>query len=258
MTTSPFFSRYPQTDIGIRQYRGKSPMFFPNVHIMGAAFATGVALVREALPDRHYEPLEILPGKALVAIHCMEYLDTDIGPYNEVSLSIPLRVGRSALPSPLLLLRSVLPRSYHAYIKELPVNTEVALYGGLDIFNYPKYRADISFRETAAHRVCTVRDRDSLDLVLEFEGAKIRTREKSGTDAVMTLNTYPRKENRTYRARMLLNQRERGDSFMPGAVSLRLGASARAEPFRRLSLGRPLHYFFAPRCEAALFMPDVF
>lgn len=259
MTPRAFFSRYAQQDIPVRQYRGKSPMFFRDAHLMGAAFTADLKSVKEALPDSPYQPLEVFPGTAVVAIHCMEYKDTDIGPYNEVSLSIAIR--RGLLPSPLSLLRSVLTRNYHAYVQELPVNTEAALYGGLDYFNYPKYLADISFRETASRRVCTLRDRESLDLILEFEGGKIRTggpsRKNPEAVELLTLNTYPRKDNRTCHARMLVNQRERGTSLWPDSASLRLGGHPRAEPFRKLRLGWPLHYLFAPRCEAILFMPAV-
>lgn len=256
---NPFFSPYPQKEISIRRYKGKSPLFYRDVHLMGAIFAAEIERIREALPDGQYHPLSILPGKGIVAVHCVEYKDCDIGPYNEVSLSIPVRDPRlTILPSPLAVLRSLLTRRYHAYVKELPVSTEAALYGGIDFFNYPKYLADVSFRETADHRVCTLRDKQSMDLILEFEGRKIKTKKSPKPLNVLSLSTYPRKENRTLHARMLLNRKEAAASHPIADSLIRFGRHPRAEPFKKLGIGRPLQYDFAPKCEAILFMPEIF
>lgn len=256
---NPFFSPYRQEEIAFRRFKGKSPLFYRDVHWMGAVFSADARKVQEALPDRQYRPLLIAPKTALAAIHCVEYRDCDIGPYNEVSLSIPIRdPAFAAAPSAWTLLTALLKRRYHAYVKELPVSTEAALYGGIDFFNYPKYLADISFRETAAHRICTLRDKESMDLILEFEGRKIAAKKSRAPLDVLTFDTYPRKENRTYRARMLLNLKEAAESYPVASSPVRIGRHPRAELFRKLGLGRPLQYVFAPKCEAILFMPEIF
>lgn len=254
---SGFFAGVAQEDVAIRQYRGKSPMFFRDLHMMGAVFTADLARLREALPDRLYRPLRLWPGVGLAAIHCLEYKDTDVGPYCEVSLSIAIhRPGRSLLPGPLEALRAAAFGRYHAYVAELPVTTEVALYGGLDFFNFPKYRADISFRETASHRVCTLREAGSLDLILEFEGRRLAAK-PSRRARLMTLNSYPRMDGRAWRARMVVNRRESAAALGPGRCAVRLGSSPRAAPFRTLGLGWPVQYLFAPKAEAILFRPEI-
>jgi hypothetical protein len=257
MTASLFFSDLKQEEVSIRQYKGKSPLVYREAHFMGAFFAADIWRVQEALPDGRYRPLQILPGTGVAAIHCMEYKDTDIGPYNEVCLSIALR-GPARWPPlpPLSILKSLLERNYHAHVAELPVTTEIALYGGLDFFNYPKYLAEISFRETTSRRICTMRDRQTQELILEFEGVKLATR-KPQQPRALTLNTYPCKDGRILHARLMINRREAGASLLLAKPSLRLGPHPRSEPFRRLGLGRTLRYDFAPRCEAILFMPEL-
>lgn len=256
MSERTFFEGYQQETVSIRGALGKSPMFFRDIHMMGGVFLADLAKVRAALPPNGYRPLKLPVGHALVAVHCMEYKDSDIGPYNEISLSIALRRGWMPFMSLFQAARSIRAQVFHAYVKALPVTTEIALHGGIDFFNYPKYLADITFRETAAHRVCTLRDKESLDVILEFEGRRLATWKCAPTaENRLTLYTYPEIDGRAQRAKLLINQLERGASIGLGA-SLRLGAHPRAELFKSLGIGRLAHYLYAPRCQGVLFKPE--
>jgi hypothetical protein len=254
MSARSFFEGYRQETVSIRGVPGKSPMFFRDFSMMGGVFAASFARARAALPARGYRPLEVAPGVALAAVHCMEYKDSDIGPYNEVSLSIALRRGWLPFTSLFQTARAMATGTFHAYVHALPVTTETAVHGGLDFFNYPKYLADISFRETATHRVCTLRDKDSRDLILEFEGRKLAT--KKSEDDRLTLLTYPEIKGRPRRAKLLVNQLERGTSLLRGAA-LNLGSHARAGAFEGLGFGRLVEYLYAPKCQGVLFAPEI-
>ena len=257
MSALTFFDGYTREDVSIRGVPGKSPMFFRDLNMMGAVFTADLAKARTALPEGCYRPLALPLGRALVAVHCMEYKDTDIGPYNEVSLSIALHRSRLPFMSVVEAAASLRRQAYHAYVTALPVTTETALYGGIDFFNYPKYLADISFRETATHRVCTLRDKESLDLILEFEGRKIATRTCAAkNENRLTLYTYPQIGVRPYRAKFLINQIERGAACLRRGASLRFGSHPRAEEFKELGLGAQPQYLYAPRCQAVLFAPE--
>lgn len=258
MSELDFFAGRAQEDVSIRGVPGKSPMFFRDFHLMGAVFAADPARVRAALPPRWYRPLSLPPGRALVAVHCMEYKDSDIGPYNEISLSIALRRGWLPFASLFQAARAASARTYHAYIKALPVTTATALHGGVDFFNYPKYLADISFRETATHRVCTLRDKDSRDVILEFEGRRLATWACAPKDENrMTLYTYPEIDGRPRRAALLVNRLSSGTAYLRGA-GLRVGAHPRGAEFSALGLGPVLEYLYAPRCQGVLFKPEAF
>jgi hypothetical protein len=257
MSALSFFEGFAQKPVSIRGVPGKSPMFFRDFHMMGGVFLADLRGARAALPRSGYRALSLPLGRALVAVHCMEYKDSDIGPYNEVSLSIAVK--RGWLPLSLLqAARALSSRTYHAYVKALPVTTETALHGGVDFFNYPKYLADISFRETAAHRICTVRDRESGDAILEFEGRRLATWSCAPQDENRaTLLTYPEIGGRPMRAKLLVNRVECATAFLRGA-GLRLGPHFRAAEFRELGIGAVVEYAYAPRCQGILFEPEAF
>lgn len=259
MRSPAFFDGVRQEEVRFGQYRAKSPLFVRDLSMIGAAFTADLARLRRALPDRSCEPLAVSPKHGLVALHCFEYKDTDIGPYNEVAVSIAVRApGRTFLPGPVDVLRSLASDDYHAHVFQLPVTTEVAAAGGIEFFNFPKFRADIVFRETAGHRVCTLRDAKTLDLILEFEGRKIRTRTRARAAApsVTTLNSYPRVGGRLCRARMAVNRRRAGQGPALGDCALWLGKHALAEPLKGLRIGWPVWYWYAPQAEAILFPPE--
>ncbi|TBR18930.1 hypothetical protein EPO15_14780 [bacterium] len=252
-----FFDGTRQEPVSIRGVPGKLPMFFRDFALMGGVFLADRARAQALLPAG-LKALKAPFGRALVAVHCMEYKDSDIGPYNEVSLSIALKRGWLPLTSLLQAARSVQSRVYHAYVRSLPVTTETALHGGLDFFNYPKYLADISFSETSGHRVCTLRDPATRDLILEFQGRRIATRCGAPQDRdLMTLYTYPEMDGRPRRAKLLVNRLECGSAYLRGA-RLRLGSHPRADEFKGLGLGSVVEYLYAPRCQGVLSAPEAF
>lgn len=247
-----FFDAHPQRDLALRQYRAKEPLFYRRASFTGAVFAADFDAVRARLPTALHRPLRLGPGRAVAAIHCLEYADSDIGPYNEVSLSAGIVYGHSPIPSPIHALRAALSLEYHAFVLDLPVTTDVALVGGIDVFGYPKYLADISFRERDGRRTCTLRDVESGALILEFE---TRLRAVSDRPRMLTLHSYPRRDGTTLHARLLM--RLLRHSIRPGgAVALHMGPHPRADAFRALRLGRVLQSFHVPSAEGILFLPE--
>ena len=250
-----FFDGHPQQDVAIRQYRGKVPMFFRRVRMMSAVFTADLGALERALPPQlERKPIQVWPGQGLAAIGCFEYEDTDIGPYNEVALSIPFFNGKG-IPSPREVIASLRGKEVSAYIKELPVTTEAALFGGVDFFNYPKYLADITFSETETTRTCALRESAGGALILELAGKKLATRAAESLD-VAAANTYPILQGRPVLARLLMNRQQSASTLDAAAAQVRLGPSARAEPFRELGLGRLLQYVYAPRCQTILLAPQ--
>lgn len=258
-----FFAAYQQRELKFGGFSGKSPLFFRDAAMMSAVFTADAAALREALPNALYAPFELSAKRGLVGIHCMEYKDSDIGPYNEVALTIVTAYGAKRVPFTIRLLNSALTRSYHSYVVDLPVTTEAALAGGVEIFNFPKYLADISFRETARHRICTVRDAESMDLILEFVGRKTPTnRPWSLTKRVpdswrqMSLHAYPVLNGKVVDAHSLLRFKELDLSVGFSNAAIRLGTHPHAEPYKRLKIGRPLQYIYSPKYQAILFEPE--
>ena len=248
------FFNHEQRLIRFGEFESKAPLYYPQVKVMGGIFTAPMAAIKEVLPPGPYRPLQVLPGVGLVGIHCMEYISSDIGPYNEVSLSVGLQcMKQSRIPTKKILL-SILRDEYEAQIVDLPVTTEIALQGGLVVFNYPKYLAEISFRETAKHRVCTVRDRESKDLIFEFDGRKLET--KGHRKKSLTLHSYPHKDGKVLHSRVMINRLDGVTTFFKPNASFRVGKHSHSDIYRRLRMGLLLQYLYIPQGEAILFEPE--
>ncbi len=257
-TPSAFFAGIAQSPLQFGEHAGRAPLFFRDVDMMSGAFLCSLPAARALMPTPRHEPLEVLPGKAVAVVHCIEYRDSDVGPYNEVALSVLLD-RHGALPGLPGLATALLGGELHAHILDLPVDTEIALQGGLVVFGYPKYLSKIAFCDDAQARVCEVRDRQTGALILSIRGNAVSTQSTGagcGRLDVMTLRTYPLKDGAALRTRMRLHRVEHGDVLLRG-MTIKLGAHPRAATWRALGLGNVLLYSRAPRCEAILDVPEL-
>jgi len=224
-----FFEGVAQKDIFIRGQRAKSPAFYRDVGMMLAIVTVDLKAAQALMPAREYSPVCLWPGRALLGINCFEYRDTDVGPYNEVSLALAVRMGAGNTPGFLSVARSLISDTYHAYILHLPVNTEIALHGGVDIFNYPKYLADIRFDETESERNCRVLDKDSGELIYAFKGkrlpcAKRRADESARKPNTTTFFSYPLMNGKILRAMFRLNQIEFRTQWFGQGIDIAMGS----------------------------------
>lgn len=255
---SSFFSEIAQEDIVIRQYAGKSPMFFRKFKLMAGIYTADYSACKALMPNDRYQVLQLFPGRALIGVHCMEYLDSDVGPYNEVSISIGI-APKQTLFSAAGILKSIFTQEFHAYIVQLPVTTEVAYFGGVDYFNYPKFVANINFVEHEGKRICTLSEKDSGKQILSFEGKIINTKKANSSRndfQVMTLNSYPVMNGKTVHARMRVNMIEKGESFFGNNGKLVVGEGGFSEMLKKLKLGQQINYVYAPECESVMYLPQ--
>src|SRR5438093_13147948 len=88
-----------------------------------ATYLVQTAAARRLLPSPALDVVELLPGRALFSIACIDYRDNDLGDYNEVSLALFVR-ERSA-PAGLPYLGAALDFARNrlaTYIYKLPVD----------------------------------------------------------------------------------------------------------------------------------------
>jgi len=257
---SVFFDGIVQEPISYHGIAARAPLFYRRARMMAGVFTADLAALRAEMPTRRHHPLAIRPGRGVVAIHCLDYQECDIGPYREVSLSTAIVHGAPPWASALDLARATVTGVYQVCVLQLPVDTEAALWGGLEIFGFPKWLAAISFAETAGRLVCTVKDPSTGALVLEVSGEAIAVREHAQTDRAklrtLTMTSYPVKEGQTLRARMDLNLLASGSAFTGRSMTLSLGPDPHADVLRRLGLGRLVQYRYSPRCEGILYRPE--
>jgi hypothetical protein len=82
-----------------------------------------------------------LPGRAIVVLMLMHYIDGDLGQYYEFGTSVMVNPPGSEASGPRAL------GSAGAFIHHLPVDQEFTLEAGTKIWGYPKVLADFTIRE---------------------------------------------------------------------------------------------------------------
>ena len=66
--------------------RFKQPVFYYDNTSLTAVYTASTRRVRRLLPHPAMNPIEMFPGRCMVAFTAYEYRKTDIGPYNEFSM----------------------------------------------------------------------------------------------------------------------------------------------------------------------------
>ena len=112
-----------------------------------ATFVVRHDAVLRLLDGTGVQPIRLPGGRALCILACVQYVDNDLGPYDEVAVTFATKGG--------------------AYIHQLPVNGEFTLAAGRGIWGFPKWMADIDLRidDSGAH----CRLAEDGDLVLDLD-----------------------------------------------------------------------------------------
>ncbi len=253
MRGSAFFEHVRQIDIEIGGQPGKIPTFYYDGASMTAMFPARYRKLRELMPDRRYVPARLAPGLGVLAITCFEYRDTDIGPYNELAIAIPLNEPyfRANLPGRALI-EAVRMGQQHALIRHLPVTTNVALRGGVDFFSFPKFIAQIDYTETEGERRCRMAEGE--EHILTFRGKQIGAPRGQQTDFFCHLWM----DGQPQTAQFKVNQPQVGSTWRRDAAVLELAERHPvAVELRELLVSlKPLEYEYNPRLEGILFGPE--
>jgi len=124
------------------------PVLYRDGSFVGAFFAADLPRAAALLAPSTLEPWPIL-GRVMVLLIAFEYRDTSVGPNHEVGLAVLAR-RPGARPSLTRYLRD--PRAQPEqglWVVKLPVDTEVARAGGVEVWGYPKYCTSIETRFSA-------------------------------------------------------------------------------------------------------------
>jgi len=241
-----FFSGIQQTEVQVDSFKFNIPVFYRDMMNLDVFILAPLNKLKTILPSGRMHPYRVTPWHGLVSISAFEYRDTDIGPYNEVGISIPF-VLDNVSPVFTGLLRKP-PEVPLVYIYKLPVNTEIARVTGVEGANFPKFLAEISFDNGDKWLSCKV----------EAEGKSILTMSVRKTQ----LKPYPRNhwfpvtfwQDRLLRTEFNLSECEAGLSKNQSDFSLELGNHPVGLALKALNLGRLLLYQYCP-IRQALLMP---
>jgi hypothetical protein len=127
------------------------------VEVRTARSAAATFLVRHdaaarLMANTGVEPKRLPGGRAACILALVQYVDNDLGPYNEVAFSVAVG-AREGEPA-------------GAYIHQLPVDGEFTCAAGRGIWGFPKWLADIDL--TIDDRRAQCRLSHDGDLVLEL------------------------------------------------------------------------------------------
>jgi hypothetical protein len=224
------------------------PYFYYDNLSLAGVYTASTPAVRSLIPHADLLPIELRPGRCLVAFTAFEYRKTDEEPYNEISISFLVSHRRKPLPL-IAVMRALGTRVVPSYVWQLPVTTEGAGAGGADLYGYPKFLADICISKDA-ERVCCVLS-VSGEEILRLDGRVLPTQPGKPIRYI----TYAVDGDSLVSANIVVNRLENAESRARDSVRLGIGeAHPICAALRELELAKhPMIYQYSPRNEAILF-----
>lgn len=161
MDTSGFFGQIAQYEVKWPGSSIRVPVFYQHARMAQIGLVAHTAEVAPLLPSARLHPLRIAPTRCLLLLVALQYLDSDIGPYNELLIGFPCTLDK---PSPQFAgtLRH-LPETL-VVVHRLGVTTDIALRAGNELLATRKFMADIRFDESDEWMSCDV-SQDSVRLL---------------------------------------------------------------------------------------------
>jgi hypothetical protein len=133
------------------------PIRYFDVQCLVATFLAGADKASELLVGTGLKPVLQEDGRAVIDLYCIEYRKTDIGPYNEVGLTV-----RAAAPGDPIAA---------SYVVNLPVTTAFACRAGREIWGYNKFVAAIDVRSEGRTFSSVLRD-EAHEIIGAIEGRR--------------------------------------------------------------------------------------
>jgi hypothetical protein len=230
------------------QYDVRIPIFYRENTSMSAIYTASTAKLRRLLPFDDLHPVEMTPGRCLIAFSAFEYRQTDIGPYNEFSIAALVTFAKKSIPG-ITLLSQLVKNSFEAYILYLPVTSEIARKGGVELGGYPKFIADITFGKRNTLLTCDLSENG--ERILTLSGRQLPT----AKGRLTKFTVYTRLNNIPLKSNVYLNPIRFSQSYQKTSAVLDIGDSHEiCEVLKSLDLSsHPKVYQYCPDYEAILF-----
>jgi hypothetical protein len=133
------------------------PVRYFDVQSLVATFLTELHLAAELLKGTGLQAVPQEDGKAVVVLYCIKYRKTDLGPYNEVGLTIVTQAPGDPIPA--------------NYVVNLPVTTALANRVGREIWGYNKFVAAIDVHSDGKGFSTILRDAEN-EMICGLEGER--------------------------------------------------------------------------------------
>ncbi|RJQ75043.1 MAG: hypothetical protein C4519_16280 [Desulfobacteraceae bacterium] len=243
-----FFKGVKQWEFNLRGMQGMLPTFYYDTTSLTAVYTASTRQVKQRLPLALMNPIELLPGRCLVAFTAFEYRRTDIDPYNEFSIAFLTTFRRRQIPLVTAAVQ-LLARKLSAFVWKLPVTTEIARTGGVEMFGYPKFIADIDFHREEDQIICRLAEKQQAILTLKGKILPTKRRKISRVQTYSVIGDIPLVAN------VVFNPLEMAVSSSRRAATLEIGSvHPIASELRALGLSKsPFQYLYSPVSQAILF-----
>jgi len=252
MRDDPFFKDTPRNPMTIEGLTVEFPILYYDLRMIAAMFTTKTSLIKKILPHPNYKPVEIWPGTGMLGLFAFEYFDTSIGPYNEIALSIPIRFPPSFAFPGLAVISGMRKKIFSGYIYHLPVTTEIALKGGIYFWNYPKFLAEISFKDDGSNLEVTLKEKG--EIILKMRSKKLSPNRSSK----LTFYTYSIKDRVVMRGVIEGWAPKIGDTMLGGNAELELGNHRISKELADLNLSKTAKSgMYAEGMMTKLYAPDI-
>ena len=188
------------------------PVRVRSAKMVAASFFVDHAATQELIDYSGLRASEVRPGRAMCSISGVQYLDNDLGPYNEVAVAFAVEPHDGPAP-----LTSPFGGEVSTFIHRLPVNQAFTCAAGRDIWGFPKWIARIDYHDRGDRTEVLLTDEGQLALGLEVRRGPVplppremAMRAYAWRDGVLRMTPWTTR-NELVRAR-------------PGGVTLALGA----------------------------------
>lgn len=230
-----------------KEYNVVLPIFYYDCSAMSAIYTASTELVKKHIPVDDLYPVEIFPGRCLMLISAFEYRNSDIGPYNEVSIAVMVKHKKKPLPL-LPVISSMIKNCFSVYIIHLPVTSERARRGGVDMGGYPKYLADIKLTKNKIITECRMSLKKNH--VITIRGKNLKT---SGSRKIKSV-LYTYLNGCLVNSNLYINPLQFAQSFSRNSAVIETGKNhAMCDLLSGIKLGKkPLIYQYMPSYDAIL------
>jgi hypothetical protein len=243
-----FFQGLMRWNIERKGTTGHLPYQYYDSLVFSAVYTASTSRVRQLIPHADLHPIELTPGRCLTSIAYLSHRRTEDEPYNEASISF--LVSYRSRPLPLIAIARILSSGVApAYVWQLPVTTEAARAGGVDLFALPKFLADIRIAADSKRVDC------SLSLpggeLMRLSGPALPARRAR----LVRYLTYAVDGESLVTANTVLNAFEFAESWNGSNVELTIGnGHPLCDALREIRLAnRPTLLQYIPHSEALLF-----
>ena len=243
-----------KVDIGFESY---SPNFYYKNSRVTVVYTADLARLRELMPAKVLEqvqPLQVWPGRGLVALTAYSYEYCDNDSYNEVALSIVTSKPGGANFGPFTLMAQSMSGDLWGYVLKLPVNTELAKVRGVVGYNLPKWLTGIDLKDGKDSVTYEIKDAETgkTDLVLETKKLDgLSNKAELVTNSFTNLDT----QGRLNYGYAVSRQLSHASSSSADSVKLTLGDGSLSTYIKSLKLGRLMKYEYVPEFQSALYSP---